>query len=124
MPPFIGTHQMASSVRWLRMKCKACNSGAVKLLRRLVTDTIILYLKHIFKKTFTGLPFFLSTLKLLRIKKPLCLKFNEISYIKPKVKTTFTSLKGFHENKDDVRCEIKNIAGLLPYIILVIPSKH
>ena len=80
-----------------RVECKSCKSGATKLLRRLLTDTtlkkiaIILYLKQIFIKTLSGLPFFLKIKKSLRLKKLLPLKFNKISSIKPKVKTTFKS---------------------------------
>ena len=134
MPPSIGIHQLASSVSWLnnfRVECKSCNSGAVKLLRTLLTDAtlkkiaIILYLKQIFIKTLSGIPFFLRIKKSLRIKKPLPLKFNKISSIESQVKTAFTSLKGFHENKNYVRCcEIKSIVGLPPYITLAIPSNH
>lgn len=134
MPPSIGIHQLHSSISWpnnSRLERKSCNSTAVKLLRRLFTDAtlkeiaIIFYLKQIFIKTLSGLPLLLRIKKSLRIKKPLPPKFNKISSIKPKGKTTFTSLKGFHESKDGVRrCEIKSIAGLLPYITLAIPSKH
>lgn len=65
--------------------------------------TIIFNLKWIFVKTLSWQPFFL------RIKKALLLDFIKISSIKPKETTKFTSLKDFHENKDNGRyCEIKS----------------
>lgn len=77
------------------------------------------------KKDSFRAPLCLKNKEIAENKETLPLKFNKISSIKPKVKTMFTSLKGFHENKDDVRCcEIKSIAGLLPYITSAIPSKN
>lgn len=49
------------------------------------------------------------------------MKFSKISSAKPKGKTVFISLKGFHEKKDQFRCcEIKSIARLLPYVTFAV----